>query len=160
MTDGRKSWSVLRWVGYVEVMRVSQLQHIRNDFFTAEMEAERTVVNRIEERILQWYGHVQRMEEERWPGRVNHWTPIGRRKRGRARLSWCDNVRKVMTRHGLQHGCANHATEGETLQSPIHCCDVAKPPYLFSGELCTSSLHCKRFFVYVLRTRNSDVILT
>ena len=36
---------------------------------------------------------------------------------------------------GLEHGCANHATEGETLQSPIHCCDVTMPPYLFSGEL-------------------------
>ena len=24
---------------------------------------------------------------------------------------------------------------GETLQSPIHCCDLTKLPYLFSGEL-------------------------
>ena len=59
----------------------------------------------------------------------------------------------------------------ETLQSPIHCCDVTKPPYLFSGELCTSPLHCKLVFVYtvccrrggqcfsVLRTRKSEVIL-
>ena len=85
-------------------MRVSRLQHIRNDFIRAEMEAERTVVNRIEERILQWYGHVQRMEEERWPRRVIHWTPIGRRKRGRARISWCDSVRKVMTIHDLEDG--------------------------------------------------------
>ena len=72
----------------------------------------------------------------------------------------------------LHHGCVNHATEGETLQSPIHCCDVTNPPYLFSGELCTSTLHCERLFVYpvccrrggqcfsVLRTRNSDAILT
>ena len=43
--------------------------------------------------------------------------------------------------HSLTHGCANHATEGEALQSPIHCCDVTNPPYLFSGELCTSTLH-------------------
>ena len=61
---------------------------------------------------------------------------------------------------------------GETLRSPIHCCDVMKPPYLFSGELCTLPLHSKHLFVYtvccrcsgqcfaVLRTRKSDVILT
>ena len=60
---------------------------------------------------------------------------------------------------------------GETLQSPVHCCDVTKPPYLFCGELCTSPLHSKSLFVYtvccrrggqcfaVLRTRKSDVIL-
>ena len=47
----------------------------------------------------------------------------------------------------LDHGWANHATEGGTLQFPIHCCDVTNPPYLFSGELCTSTLHCKRLLV-------------
>ena len=74
----------------------------------------------------------------------------------------------------LAHGCANHATEGERLQSSIHCCDVTNPPFLFSGELCrpTTTLHCGRLFVYtvccrrggqcfsVLRIRNPDVILT
>ena len=55
-------------------------------------------------------------------------------------------------------------------ETPIHCCDVTKPPYMFSGELCTSPLHYKRLFVYtvccrraghcvsVLRTRKSDVV--
>ena len=37
---------------------------------------------------------------------------------------------------------------GETLQVPIHCCDVTKLPYWFSGELYTSPLHCKLLFVY------------
>ena len=35
----------------------------------------------------------------------------------------------------LTHGCANHDTEGKLFNSPIHCCDVTKHPYLFSGEL-------------------------
>ena len=58
----------------------------------------------------------------------------------------------------------------ETLQLPIHCCDVMLPPYLFRGELCTSPLHCKLVFVYtvfcrrtghcfsVLRTRHTDAV--
>ena len=56
------------------------------------------------------------------------------------------------------------------LLSPIHCCDVTKPPYLLSGELCTSPLHYNHLFVYtvccrrrgqcfsVLRTRHTDVV--
>ena len=56
------------------------------------------------------------------------------------------------------------------LLSPIHCCDVTKPPYLLRGELCTSPLHSNRLYVYtvccrrgdqcfsVLRTRNTDVV--
>ena len=70
------------------------------------------------------------------------------------------------------HGCANHDTEGKRFKSPIHCCDVTKPPYLFTGELCTSSLHFELLFVYIVccrhtgqcfsvpRTCKSDVILT
>ena len=30
----------------------------------------------------------------------------------------------------------NHDTEGKRFNSPIHCCDATKPPYLLSGELC------------------------
>ena len=44
----------------------------------------------------------------------------------------------------LGHGCANYDTEGKRFKSPIHCCDVMKPPSLISGELCTSPLHCLR----------------
>ena len=59
---------------------------------------------------------------------------------------------------------------GEKLQSPIHRCDVTKPPYLLSGELCTSPLHSNRLYVYtvccrrcgqwfsVLRTRHTHVV--
>ena len=56
------------------------------------------------------------------------------------------------------------------LLSPIHSCDVTKPPYLLSGELCTSPLHSNRLYVYtvcyrrggqyfsVLRTRHTDLV--
>ena len=33
---------------------------------------------------------------------------------------------------------------GNASSSPIHCCDVTKPPYLISGELCSSPLLCLR----------------
>ena len=29
----------------------------------------------------------------------------------------------------LDHGCANHDTEGKHFKFPIHCCDVTKPLY-------------------------------
>ena len=59
---------------------------------------------------------------------------------------------------------------GEMLLSPIHCCDATKPPYLLSGELCTSPFHSNRLYVYtvccrrggqcfsVLSTRHTDVV--
>ena len=59
---------------------------------------------------------------------------------------------------------------GEMLLSPIHCCEVTRPPYLLTGELCTSPLHSNSLYVYtvccrrggqcfsVLRTRHIDVV--
>ena len=59
---------------------------------------------------------------------------------------------------------------GEMLLSPIHCCVVTKPPYLFSGKLFTSPLHSNRLYVYtaccrrggqclsLFRTRHTDVV--
>ena len=56
------------------------------------------------------------------------------------------------------------------LLSPIHCCDVMKPPYLLSGKLCTSPLHSNRLYVYTVccwrggqcfsvpRKRHTDVV--
>ena len=70
----------------------------------------------------------------------------------------------------LEPGCANYATEGKCFLSPIHCCDVTKPPYLLSGELCTSPLHSNHLYVYtvccrrggqcfsVFRTRYTEVV--
>ena len=93
------------------------------------------------------------------------------RRTGRPRTA-CTDVTRAMIVQRLEYGCANHDSEGKRFKYPIHCCDVTKPPYLFSGELSNSTLHCKLLFVYtvccrrtgqcfsVLRTRKSDVILT
>jgi hypothetical protein len=49
----------------------------------------------------QWYGHVQRMEEERLPTEVMKWRPPGRRKRGRSKRTWAEGIRGLMGEKGL-----------------------------------------------------------
>ena len=51
---------------------------------------------------LQWYGHVQRMEEGRLPKEVLEWRPSGRRKRGRPKLTWAEGIRGMMGEKGLK----------------------------------------------------------
>jgi hypothetical protein len=41
------------------------------------------IVDIIERKRLQWYGHVKRMQEERLPKLIKGWIPGERRKRGR-----------------------------------------------------------------------------
>jgi hypothetical protein len=50
---------------------------------------------------LQWYGHVQRMEEGRLPKEVTKWRLPGRIKRGRPKLTWTEGIRGLMSEKGL-----------------------------------------------------------
>ena len=43
---------------------------------------------------LIWYGHVQRMPDERWPKRMLDWVPNRRRERGRPRRAWRENIQR------------------------------------------------------------------
>ena len=52
----------------------------------------------ITERRFRWFGHVIRMEESRITKRVLEWKPIGKRKRGRQKLTWKDQVSKDLVR--------------------------------------------------------------
>jgi hypothetical protein len=58
------------------------------------------IIDIIERKRLQWYGHVKRMHEERLPKLIMEWIPGERRKRGRPRKTWMEGVRVAMkTRH-------------------------------------------------------------
>ena len=58
------------------------------------------IINIIERKRLQWYGHDKRIQEKRLPKLIMEWIPGERRKRGRPRNTWMEGVRAAMkTRH-------------------------------------------------------------
>jgi hypothetical protein len=62
--------------------RKSKLERVSNEEIWRIMQAEETVLDRIEARKLRWFEHVKRMPEERWPA-TNHSRILpGKRKRG------------------------------------------------------------------------------
>lgn len=81
--------------------RVSRIQRISNDEIRRRMKTTTTVIDRIKIRGLRWFGHLMRMNDNRWPKRVFCWMPPGRRKRGRPRRSWNEGIRKEMDRRQL-----------------------------------------------------------
>ena len=56
----------------------------------------------IEQKRLQWHGHVKRMPEERMPKLIMDWIPRDRRKRGRPRKTWMEGVQAAMTTRNLE----------------------------------------------------------
>jgi hypothetical protein len=60
------------------------------------------IIDIIEQKRLQWYGHVERMPEERIPKLIMDWIPRDRRKRGRPRKTWMEGVQASMTTRNLE----------------------------------------------------------
>jgi len=84
--------------------RVSRLDHIRNDDIVQRTQIEDTIVDRIENRQLIWYGHIMRMGNERWPRKMISYTPANRRKQGRPRTSWRKGIEEAMRRREISEG--------------------------------------------------------
>jgi len=65
------------------------------------MNVARSFLDDTKTKQLQLYEHVQRMEEGRLPKAVMKWSPPGRRKRGRPKLTWAEMIRGLMGEKGL-----------------------------------------------------------
>jgi hypothetical protein len=65
----------------------NNLQGIKNEHIkeTMGVKEKPDIIDIIESKRLQWYGHVKRMQDERLPKLIMEWIPGERRKRGRSR---------------------------------------------------------------------------
>jgi hypothetical protein len=48
------------------------------------------IIDIIERKRLQWYGHLKRIQDERLPKLIMEWIQGERRKRGRPRKTWME----------------------------------------------------------------------
>jgi hypothetical protein len=63
------------------------MERIKNEYIKEVMgvKEKADIVDIIDRKRLQWYGHVKRMKDERLPKLIMEWIPGERRKRGRQR---------------------------------------------------------------------------
>jgi hypothetical protein len=61
------------------------------------------IKNYIKARRLSWFGHLQRMAEERMVKKVNTWKPILRRPLGRPKNRWEDDIRNDMKKMKIKN---------------------------------------------------------
>ena len=62
---------------------------------------ERELASRADQRVLRWFGHVERMDEYRMARRVLMAEVSGGRVRGRSRLGWMDGVNVALGDRGM-----------------------------------------------------------
>ena len=75
---------------------VSIMDRVRNEEVRKRTGVEKRLSDRVEQSGLRWYGHVERMNEERLVKRVWEAETKGKRPRGRPRRRWMDGVRKSL----------------------------------------------------------------
>jgi hypothetical protein len=76
----------------------SRLEIIKNEHIKEIMGVKEKpdIIDVIERKRLQWYGHVKRMQEERLPKLIAEWIPGKRRKRGCPRKTWMEGIQAAM----------------------------------------------------------------
>ena len=90
---------VLRWSA-----RKSRMGRIKNEHIKKIMgvKGKPDIIDIIEKKSLQWYGHVKRMPEERISKLFMERIPLDRRNRGRPRKKWMEEVQAAMTTRNLE----------------------------------------------------------
>jgi hypothetical protein len=64
------------------------------------MGVTQTILERMENNMLNWFGHILRMEDNRWPKRIMTWSQEGRR-RERHEMKWEMEVERMMRQKNL-----------------------------------------------------------
>jgi hypothetical protein len=71
----------------------------------------KNIVGEIKQRRTRWLGHVMRMAPSRIPKVTLHWTPPGKRKRGRPRTTWRRIIISELEEMGFSVGQARYITK-------------------------------------------------
>ena len=80
---------------------VSRMDRVRNEEVRKRAGIERELASRADQRVLRWFGHVERMDDYHMMGRVLMAEVSGGRVRGRPRLSWMDGVKAALGNRGM-----------------------------------------------------------
>ena len=83
------------------VVRVTRMDRVRNEEVRRRAGIERELASRADQRVLRWFGHVERMDEYRLARRVLMAKVSGGRVRGRPRLGWMGGVKVALSNRGM-----------------------------------------------------------
>ena len=75
---------------------VSRMDRVRNEIVRERTGVRFALADRVDRNVLRWFGHVERMENERLPKMLVNARVDGRSVRGRPRYGWIDGVKRAL----------------------------------------------------------------
>ena len=105
---------------------------------------ERELASRADQRVLRWFGHVERMNEYRLIGRVLMAEVRGGRVRGRPRFGWWTCEGGLGQQRNDGGSCASIRERSERVESPgaISNWKSFTPPFLLGPVFFRKALPC------------------
>lgn len=100
----RRKLEAVEMDAFRRTLGVSRRDRVPNEEIRQRIGIEGSLTTDIEQKQLIWYGHVQRMNDDRIPKRVMQWIPQNRRKRGRPKKTWKEGISKAMSARELTEG--------------------------------------------------------
>ena len=87
------------------------MDRVRNEEVCTRAGIDRELASRADQRVLRWFGHVERMDEYRMARKVLIAEVSGGRVRGRPRLGWMDGVKVAIGNRGMTVEAARQCAE-------------------------------------------------
>ena len=97
----RRKVNVLEMKCSRSLVGVSRMDRVRNEEVLRRAGIENELASRADQRVLRWFGHVERMDAYRVARRVLMAEVSGGRVRGRPRLGWMDGVKVPLGNTGM-----------------------------------------------------------
>ena len=95
------------------------MDRIRNEEVRRIAGIELELASRADQRVLRWFGYVERMDEYRMARRMLMTEVSGGRVRGRPRLGWMDGVKVALGNRGMmveaERQCEKDRKDGRAL---------------------------------------------
>ena len=97
----RRKVNVLEMKCLRNFVGVSRMDRVRNEEVRMRAGIETELASRADQRMLRWFGHVERLDEYRMARRVLKAEVSGGRIRGRPMLGWMDGVKVALGNRGM-----------------------------------------------------------
>ncbi len=80
---------------------VTRMDQVRNEEVLRRAGVVKELAEQAEQGVFQWFGHVERMEEEHLVKKITGSNVRAVRPRGRPRMRWLDSVKRVLGVRGM-----------------------------------------------------------
>ena len=107
----RRKVNVLEMKCLISLVGVSQMYRVINKEVRRRAGIEWELASIADQRVLRWFGHVERIDECRVSRRVLMAEVSGGRVRGRPRLGWMDGVKVALGNRGMTVEAARQCAE-------------------------------------------------